>query len=264
MILSETDSKTLNGHIEEALLIPFKGEKRKSKKEKRHEALNENKFHLRLKHVEPLTENQKIVFNSWRDGYHLFLHGLAGTGKSYISLYLALKEMQDVGAQYKNILIVRSAVPSRDIGFLPGSIKEKTRVYEQPYQIICNELYGRGDAYDILKNKRIIDFTTTSFIRGNTLYDTIVIVDEIQNMIGSELDTVITRLGENCRIVFCGDYRQTDLLKKDERRGVHDFMRVIKSLNDFSFVEFEEEDIMRSALVKNYIINKNRMGVTFV
>lgn len=261
MTLSEIDLKTLNNPIEEALLIPFKNKKKKSRKERRHELLNEHKFNLNLKHVDPLTENQKTVFKCWDEGYNLFLHGLAGTGKSYISLFLALRELQEHRTCYKHVLIVRSAVPTRDIGFLPGTLKEKTKIYELPYQIICNELYGRGDAYEILKNKQAVEFTTTSFIRGNTFHDTIVIVDETNNMTFHELDSIITRLGDNCRIIFCGDYRQSDLYN-NEKNGIHTFIKVIDKMKDFAHIEFEINDIVRSGIVKEYIIAKHKLGIT--
>ena len=148
------------------------------------------------------------------------------------------------------------------MGFLPGNQKEKSKVYEAPYYSICSELFNRGDAYDILKQKGIIQFNTTSFIRGLTLNDSIVIVDECQNMTWHELDSVITRLGENTRIIFCGDFRQSDFRWDDEKEGLHDFMRVIKRMKSFNFVEFDKDDIVRSDVVKEYIISKLELNMT--
>ena len=148
------------------------------------------------------------------------------------------------------------------MGFLPGNQKEKSKVYEAPYYSICSELFNRGDAYDILKQKGIIQFNTTSFIRGLTLNDSIVIVDECQNMTWHELDSVITRLGENTRIIFCGDFRQSDFRWDDEKEGLHDFMRVIKRMSSFDFVEFDKDDIVRSDVVKEYIISKLELNMT--
>jgi phosphate starvation-inducible protein PhoH len=145
------------------------------------------------------------------------------------------------------------------MGFLPGNIKEKTRVYEDPYREICDDLFGRGDGYDILRNKGLIEFGTTSYLRGITFRNAIVIVDESQNMNYHELDTVITRIGENCRILFCGDYRQSDLSKSD-RTGLLDFMRIIDKMGCFEKIEFDTNDIVRSALVKNYIVTKLELG----
>jgi phosphate starvation-inducible protein PhoH len=260
-MLLETNSKILNGHIDEAQLIRFerKINKKKYKQQQKQEEISRN--HLKLKRINPLTENQRKAFKSWNSGYNLLLHGLAGTGKSYISLYLALREILENNSHYKNVVIVRSAVPTRDIGFLPGSVKDKTKVYEMPYQTICSDLFGRGDAYELLKTKRIIDFTTTSFIRGNTFYDTIVIVDEVNNMNFHELDSVITRLGDNCRMMMCGDYRQSDL-NYHEKNGLMSFINILDDMKGFSHVEFEIEDIVRSGLVKEYIIAKHKRGIT--
>jgi phosphate starvation-inducible protein PhoH len=149
------------------------------------------------------------------------------------------------------------------MGFLPGNNKEKAKVYEAPYYAICTELFGRGDAYEYLKNKNIIDFISTSFIRGITLNDSIVIVDEIANLTGHELDSVITRIGKNCKIIFCGDFRQSDFTKDQEKNGLMDFMRVIKRMKSFEFVDFQKEDIVRSSMVKNYIIEKDKLNLIF-
>ena len=147
------------------------------------------------------------------------------------------------------------------MGFLPGSVKEKARVYEAPYYAIFNELFGRGDAYEVLKSRNQIQFTTTSFVRGLTFNDSIVIVDECQNMTYQELDSVITRLGDNCRVIFCGDFRQSDFRWDDERQGILDFMKIIKTMKSFDFIEFHKEDIVRSDLVKEYIISKLNLNM---
>jgi phosphate starvation-inducible protein PhoH len=220
------------------------------------------KQHLNLKAIKPITQNQNLAFQQWKAGQNLLLHGLAGTGKSFISLYLALKEVYYTHSDYKKILIVRNVVPTRDMGFLPGSVKDKTKVYELPYQGICTDLFGRGDAYELLKTKHIIDFTTTSFIRGTTFHDTIVIVDEVNNLTFHELDSVITRLGNNCRMMLCGDYRQSDLVYHNDRTGLITFIDVLDKMKVFSHIEFEIDDIVRSGLVKEYIIAKNTLGLT--
>ena len=211
---------------------------------------------LELGKVRPLTERQKNVFDDWSDGYHLILHGWAGTGKTFLGLYLALLEMQTKPKDFDRIIIVRSSVPSRDMGFLPGSITEKAAAYEEPYEATVNSLYGRGDAYGIMKKRGIIEFRTTSYLRGLTYDKAIVIVDEIQNMNMAELDTIMTRIGETTRIIFSGDYRQTDLQKDKEKEGLKKFLRILTKLNDFSHIEFGIEDIVRSEIVKKYIIAK--------
>ena len=168
--------------------------------------LENQKIPFKIKKIEPLTENQKISFEQYHNGKNLMLHGIAGTGKSFISVYLALNEIMNENKNYNKIIIVRSVVPTRDMGFLPGNSKEKTKVYEAPYYAICGELFGRGDAYEILKQKGLVDFISTSFIRGITLNNCIIIVDEIANMTLHELDSIITRVGKNCKIIFSGDF----------------------------------------------------------
>jgi hypothetical protein len=221
----------------------------------------QEKLNFKLKYVEPLTKNQRLSFEAYDSGKNLMLHGMAGTGKSYISMYLALKEVLSDNSNYKKVVIVRSVVPTRDMGFLPGNSKEKAKVYEAPYTAICTELFGRGDSYEYLKNKGIIEFISTSFIRGITLNDCIIVVDEIANMTLHELDSVITRVGKNCRIVFSGDFRQSDFTKEHERNGLVDFMRIIEKLKSFTFIDFNEQDIVRSAMVKDYIIQKDRLKI---
>lgn len=219
---------------------------------------NRNK---QLKQVLPITPTQSEVFESFADGDHLFLHGVAGTGKTFISLYLALEEIMHQDSTYREVQIIRSVVPTRDMGFLPGSEKQKMEAYEAPYKGIVNELFNNGTAYETMRQTKIINFNSTSFIRGQTFYDSIVIVDECQNMNFHELDSVITRLGENCLLIFCGDFRQSDFRGNVEKNGILNFMKIIKNMNQFSFIEFSESDIVRSQLVKSYIINKLELGI---
>ena len=207
---------------------------------------------LSLQEIEPLTQNQLRAFESEN---HLVLHGVAGTGKTFISCYLAFDDM--VKNIYDRFILLRSAVPTRDIGFLPGSEKEKTAIYEEPYKDVCVELFQRGDAYEILKTKNLVTFMTTSFIRGITLKNCIILVDECQNMTFHELDSIITRVGENSRIIFSGDFRQSDLAKN----GLHDFFRILKAMNNFDFIDFDVKDIVRSGFVKDYITAKLELGL---
>src|SRR6056300_1751484 len=206
---------------------------------------------LDLQEIEPLTKNQVIAFESTKN---LLLHGVAGTGKTFISSYLAFDDMTK--GIYERLVIIRSAVPTRDIGFLPGNEKEKASVYEEPYKDICIELFQRGDAYEILKTKGLVHFMTTSFIRGVTLRNAVILIDECQNMTFHELDSIITRIGQDCRVLFCGDFRQTDLAKN----GLKDFIRVLKAMDSFDLVDFEIKDIVRSNFVKEYIIAKTDLG----
>lgn len=183
--------------------------------------------------------------------------GSPGTGKSFIALYLALTELRDSG-RYDRIVLMRSVVPTREIGYLPGSIAEKTRVYELPYRSICSELYGRGDAYDILKTKGQLEFVVTSYIRGMTYDNCIMIIEEAQNMAYGEACSVITRLGDNTRLIVTGDYWQSDL-NRFEKDGYLSFMKILENMSLIGTVHFDENDIVRGGLVKDFIKTKNRL-----
>jgi len=209
-----------------------------------------------LKEIYPLTNNQENFFNYYRKGNTaLLLHGVAGTGKTYIAMYSAFREVLE-NSGYKKIVVVRSAVASRDIGFLPGNEKEKVEVYSQPYQEICSDLFPRfGEkAYAKLKEQSLISFMVTSYVRGLTLDNCIVIVDEAQNMTDMELNSIMTRVGQNTKIIFCGDFRQTDLNKRYDMSGLKTFMSITNHMSSFRHVEFGVEDIVRGPLVKEYII----------
>lgn len=214
-----------------------------------------------LKRVNPITENQRKTFELFDEGKHLLLTGTAGTGKTFLSLYLSLSDMMLPDCEQNKIYIIRSVVPTRDMGFLPGNQKEKMKVYEAPYYGICTELYGRSDAYEILKQKNAIEFMSTSFVRGITMNDCFVIVDEMQNLTFHELDSIVTRIGKNCKVIFSGDFRQTDLTKEQEKGGLHNFIRIIDRISDFGCVNFTAEDIVRSRLVKEYIIAREKLGL---
>jgi phosphate starvation-inducible PhoH-like protein len=233
----------------------------KKPKNKPQNVVEKKAAHFELRTIKPLTPNQDRMFSAYNQGYHIMAHGFAGTGKTFCALYLALNELLTNDSIYSKIVIVRSVVPSRDMGFLPGSMKEKIMVYEEPYREICDSLFGRGDGYDILKMKGIVQFTTTSYLRGLTFNNAIVILDESQNLSFQECDTVLTRMGDESRIIVCGDYRQTDLHKPHEREGITQLMRITNRINTFQSVEFEKDDIVRSGLVKQYIIQKHELGL---
>ena len=217
-------------------------------------------YGLELREIRPLNKTQESVFEYFYEN-HLVLNGLAGTGKTFLAMFLALREVLEYN-NYKNIVIVRSAVQTRDIGFMPGDEQEKMSFYERPYADIARDLCNRGDAYDILKNRGVVEFMSSSFIRGITLDNTIVIVDEMQNMTFQELDSIATRLGRNSKIVFCGDYNQSDLKKDREKQGVLDFLRVMEKIPQVETVRFSEQDIVRSGFVRDYIIQKNELGIS--
>lgn len=233
--------------------------RRERKRAKRAERKAKNV--LTVKAVEPKTQTQEEVFESYYSGKNIMLHGVAGTGKTFVSMFLGLNDVITGYGEQDKVVVVRSVVPTRDMGFLPGNQTEKSKVYELPYQAIATELCGRGDAYETLKRDGKIEFISTSFVRGLTFNDSIIIVDECQNLTFHELDSIITRVGENCRILFCGDFRQSDLERDYERKGVLDFIKVIQKMKSFDFVEFDKQDIVRSPLVKEYIISKLDNGI---
>ena len=208
----------------------------------------------------PITKNQEKTFKSFKGGQNLILHGIAGTGKTFMSLYLALEEVLDKSSVVNDIFIVRSVVSTRDIGFLPGDEQEKVSIYEAPYRSICSELFNVVDAYDSLKHQSNIKFMSTSFIRGITLNNSVVIVDECQNLNFHELDSIITRIGKNSRIIFCGDYSQTDLSRENDKKGILKFMEVLSKISEFETVEFMVDDIVRSDFLKSYIVAKYNLG----
>ncbi len=217
--------------------------------------------------IEPITDNQKIFFDEWDKGQMLYAYGVAGTGKTFIALYKALKDVLDEYTPYDKIYIVRSLVATREIGFLPGDHEDKSSLYQIPYKNMVQSMFEmRDDAsyemlYDNLKAQETISFWSTSFIRGTTLDNAIVIIDECQNLNFHELDSIITRVGQDSKIVFCGDAAQTDLQKISERTGIIDFQRILQNMEEFSLVEFGLDDIVRSGLVKSYLINKINLGL---
>ena len=219
-----------------------------------------------LTDINPLTENQIKLFDSYLDGKNLFAYGAAGTGKTFVVLYNALKEVLSEDTPYRKIYIVRSLVSTREIGFLPGDHEDKSSLYQIPYKNMVKymfELPSDSDfemLYGNLKQQETISFWSTSFIRGTTIDDAIVIVDECQNLNFHELDSIITRVGENAKIMFCGDASQSDLTKSNERNGILDFVRIIQQMDSFDLIEFGVEDIVRSGLVKEYLVHKLAMG----
>ena len=217
--------------------------------------------------IEPITDNQKKFFDSYSNNKHIVAYGTAGTGKTFISLYNAISDILNESTPYEKIYLVRSLVSTREIGFLPGDHEDKADIYQIPYKNMVKYMFQMpSDAdfemlYGNLKAQDSIKFWSTSFIRGTTLDNAIVIVDEFQNLNFHELDSIITRVGENSKIVFCGDASQSDLVKTNDRNGIHDFLNILRKMPSFDIIEFGIDDIVRSGLVKEYIIAKQEVGL---
>lgn len=225
---------------------------RREEEQKRQEALN-------LINIKPKTDNQKTIFNEYDKGQHLLIHGYAGTGKTYCAVYKALQDL--MSGRYEKIIIIRSAVATRDLGFLPGDEKKKIEVFERPFKPIFAELLGNKNAYEILKKQEKVVFDSTSFQRGLTFDNAIIIVDEAQSMVEHEINTLMTRLGNNAKIVICGDYRQNDLSKGREVSYMSSLIKIAKKMNLFSTVDMKEDDIVRSGFVKDWILTKERLAL---
>ena len=217
--------------------------------------------------ISPLTDNQKILFDSYNQQKNVVAYGVAGTGKTFITLYNALKDVLDETTPYERVYIVRSLVSTREIGFLPGDHEDKADIYQIPYKHMVKYMFQMpSDAdfemlYGNLRSQETIKFWSTSFIRGTTLDNAIIIVDEFQNLNFHELDSIITRVGENSKICFCGDATQSDLTKTNDRNGIVDFMNILRKMVSFDIIEFDVNDIVRSGLVKEYIVAKLQSGM---
>ena len=223
--------------------------------------------HNSLVTIKPITDNQKQVFSSWKKEKNQFLFGCAGTGKTFVSLYLALQDVFNLKTKYDRVVLVRSLIPTREIGFLPGDEEDKAALYQVPYSNMVQYMFKQPNEqafsmlYDRLKSQGSLYFLSTSFLRGLTFDNSIIIVDECQNLNFHELDTITTRVGQDSKIIYCGDFSQTDLLKQNERNGLHDFLRILEEMQEFNCVEFNIGDIVRSGFVRNYLIQKTKLGM---
>lgn len=225
--------------------------------------IKNNSMHVRLDDLmqfDPLTKNQEIAYQAWDEGDNLVLAGTAGTGKTFMALYLALEDMLDKETEWDKVVIIRSMVPTREMGFLPGDKEAKEEAFTTPYKNICTELFGDKTSYNKMVTANQIQFESTSFIRGATFDNTIIIVDEMQNLNFHELDSVITRVGRHSKIIFCGDYKQSDFKYDDEKNGIIKFLQIVEQLRNFTIINFGWEDIVRSDFVRDYIMTKEMLG----
>ena len=216
--------------------------------------------------IKPVTDSQKNVFESWKKDKNQFLFGCAGTGKTFISLYLALKQVLNPETPFDRVIVVRSLIPTREIGFLPGDEEDKAALYQVPYSNMMQFMFEQPNEqafsmlYERLKQQGSFYFLSTSFLRGLTFDNSIIIVDECQNLNFHELDTIITRVGQNSKIFFCGDFGQSDLTKLNEKNGLMDFLQILQNMDEFNCTEFNIGDIVRSGFVRSYLIQKTKLG----
>ena len=230
-------------------------------------AKNKDITYNQLSTIKPVTDSQKLVFESWKKGINQFLFGCAGTGKTFISLYLALQEVLKNETPYDKVIVVRSLIPTREIGFLPGDEEDKAALYQVPYSNMMQFMFEQPNEqafsmlYDRLKAQGSFYFLSTSFLRGLTFDNSIIIVDECQNLNFHELDTIITRVGQDSKIMFCGDFGQSDLAKLNERNGLMDFLQILQEMQEFNCTEFDIGDIVRSGFVRSYLIQKTKLGM---
>ena len=217
--------------------------------------------------IKPITDNQKIAVKAYKEGKNLFQYGAAGTGKTFLSLYLALQDVLDLKTPYHRVCIVRSLIPTRDIGFLPGDHDDKSALYQVIYQNMVQFMFKMPNElafsmlYQNLQQQETLHFLSTSFLRGITFDNSIIIVDECQNLNFHELDTIITRVGQDSKIMFCGDIDQTDLVKTSEKNGILEFTRILDKMESFELIEYNIGDIVRSGFVREYLINKIKLGL---
>lgn len=213
--------------------------------------------------IEPLTHNQKALFDAYDKGQNIVAYGAAGTGKTFVTLYNAIKDVMNEQLPYERVYLVRSLVSTREIGFLPGDHDDKSSLYQIPYKNMVKYMFEMSSDADFemlygnLKTQETIKFWSTSFLRGTTVDNSIIIVDEFQNLNFHELDSIITRVGENCKIMFCGDGSQSDLIKTNERNGIVDFLKILRRMQSFDIIEFDINDIVRSGIVKEYLLAKS-------
>ena len=230
-------------------------------------AKNKDITYNQLSTIKPVTDSQKIVFDSWKNGLNQFLYGCAGTGKTFISLYLALQDVLRNDTPYDKVIVVRSLIPTREIGFLPGDEEDKAALYQVPYSNMMQFMFEQPNEqafsmlYDRLKAQGSFYFLSTSFLRGLTFDNSIIIVDECQNLNFHELDTIITRVGQDSKIFFCGDFGQSDLTRMNEKNGLMDFLQILQEMKEFNCTEFDIGDIVRSGFVRSYLIQKTKLGM---
>ncbi len=214
-----------------------------------------------LKSIRPLNQAQGDMYQAWVNDYDLCAYGSAGTGKSFLALYLALSDVLNEKTETEKIIIVRSIVSVRDPGHLPGELCEKVAPHEAPYQAIFHELMGKANTYENMKDAGVVEFVTTSFLRGLTWNNAIIVLDESQNMSDVEINSAMTRVGKNSKVMVLGDMKQNDFLhSKKETSGFAQSMRIMEKMSEFALIKFLPQDIVRSGFCKSWILASEELG----
>lgn len=222
-------------------------------------------FHQKdLIKYQPITKTQEKLFETFEEfpNKSMFLYGSPGTGKTFLATYLALQQILDNTTGFDKILYIRNPVQTgENIGFTPGTPEEKISLYEQPYASIFEEMFGWENSWQNCKKLGIVEFCIPNFLRGTTFKNTIVIVDECQSMSFHTINTIVTRIGQDSKIILCGDESQNDLIGNKYKNyeissGFNKTLNIVKKITQhFSIIEFKTNDVIRSELVKDWIIN---------
>ena len=216
--------------------------------------------------IEAIGPAQTEAFAKYKENKNLFLTGSAGTGKTFVLLYLAFADVFDDESPYDKVILIRSLLPSRDAGFHSGSLEEKANYYQAPYRQLVKFLFEMQSKdefaalWDLLIEQESVEFQTTSFLRGQTFDNAIIICDEAQNLNFAELDTVMCRVGQNTKIMFSGDEAQTAFINNDDKEGMYNFQGILGEMEECEVIKFGIGDILRSGLCRSYLIAKEQFG----
>src|SRR5579859_468501 len=200
--------------------------------------------------VQPKSVNQKRYIEAIEGNDMVFGIGPAGTGKTYLAVAMAVSAL--VAKQVNRIILARPAVEAGErLGFLPGTLQEKVDPYLRP---LYDALYDLLDAEKVDRHleKNVIEIAPIAFMRGRTLNDSFIILDEAQNTTSEQMKMFVTRMGFNSKCVITGDITQIDL-PNTRRSGLLEVMDVLKSVNGISFIHFDESDVVRHHLVQRIV-----------
>ncbi len=248
----EEDVETMRKHLlthntisEEDILDIIKGRKTASESSK-----GVIVYSMSGRPIKSKSENQQKLIDAYYENDMIFAVGPAGTGKTYLSIALAVKALKEKTA--KKIILCRPAVEAGEkLGFLPGDIKDKIDPYLQPLYDALEDMLPGVKLQDMME-KRIIQICPLAFMRGRTLSDAIVILDEAQNTTPAQLRMFLTRMGWNTKMMITGDLTQVDL-PKQSKCGLREALSILKNTEGIAMVYFNQKDIVRHKLVTRIV-----------